>query len=75
MTKNYYIDYSDKGYPVKELKRRYDIPPIKRCELCGDNGECRNNENSRYYDERLFGETDYLDCLIYYKTIRVRSIT
>ena len=61
MSKNYYIDYSDKGYPVKELKSRYDIPPIKRCELCGDNGECRNSEKS----EIEF--SDYLDCVLYVK--------
>lgn len=42
------------------------------CDICRDDGLCRNNENSPYYDERLFGETDYLDCIIYYKTIRVK---
>lgn len=75
MSGNYYIDYSDKGYPIKELKSKYGNPPTRTCDICRDDGLCRNNENSRYYDERLFGETDYLDCLIYYKTIRVRSIT
>ena len=75
MSGNYYIDYSDKGYPIKELKSKYGNPHTRTCDICRDDGLCRNNENSRYYDERLFGETDYLDCLIYYKTIRVRSIT
>ena len=72
MSKNYYFDYSIKGYPIKELKSKYGEPPRKICEICSDSGLCRNNENSPYYDERLFGETDYLDCIIYYKTIRVR---
>lgn len=75
MSGNYYIDYSDKGYPIKELKSKYGNPPTRTCDICRDDGLCRNNENSRYYDERLFGERDYLDCLIYYKTIQVRSIT
>jgi transcription elongation factor Elf1 len=64
MSKNYYIDYSIKGYPIKELKSRYGIPPIIRCELCGDSGECRNSEKSEGYDIEF---SNYLDCVLYVK--------
>ena len=73
MNKKYYTDYIQDGYPIKELKSEYGEPSRRICEICSDDGLCRNNENSPYYDERLFGETDYLDCIIYYKTIRVRQ--
>ena len=73
MNKKYYTDYTQDGYPIKELKSEYGNPPTRNCDICRDDGLCRNNENSPYYDERLFGETNYLDCIIYYKTIRVRQ--
>ena len=72
MNKNYFIDYLEKGYRIKELKSQYGIPLHLFCDICRNDGLCRNNEFSPYYDKRLFGEIDYLDCLIYYKTIRVR---
>ena len=44
MSKNYYIDYSIKGYPIKELKSKYGEPPIRKCGICDNNGECRDKD-------------------------------
>ena len=44
---------------------RYGNPPHLVCFICDDDGLCRNNIFSPYYDDRLFGDTDYLDCIVY----------
>ena len=46
-------------------KIKYGNPPHLVCFICDDDGLCRNNIFSPYYDERLFGDTDYLDCIVY----------
>lgn len=47
------------------MKSKYGNPPHIKCGICLDDGLCRNNIFSPYYDDRLFGETDYLDCIVY----------
>jgi len=47
------------------MKSKYGTPPHTICLICGDDGLCRNNIFSSYYDDRLFGGTDYLDCIVY----------
>ena len=37
------------------------------CKICKDDGHCRNNINSKYYDVEMFGQTDYIDCCVYLK--------
>ena len=36
--------------------------PIPNCEICNDDGLCRNNENHPDYDCDF---SDYLDCIVY----------
>jgi hypothetical protein len=43
------------------------------CGLCKDDGLCRNNIKNKYYDEELFGETDYIDCWIYLRNVQPKK--
>ena len=52
MKKNYYIDYSEKGNPIKELKSKYGNPPFRNCGICDNDGKCR--------DEDIFDCWNYL---------------
>jgi hypothetical protein len=66
MYKNYYTDYTQDGYPIKELESKYGTPPFIKCDICGNSGECMNSEKSIKYDKEF---SDYLDCMNYLKTI------
>ena len=45
------------------MNRKTDYPPHHTiCSICKDDGECRNNVKSKYYDDFY---SDYLDCWVY----------
>jgi hypothetical protein len=44
--------------------------PIPNCEICNDDGLCRNNENHPDYDSDF---SDYLDCIGYSKSKEKRD--
>jgi len=39
-------------------------PPHRICEICNDDGYCKNNEKNPNYDGGFFG-SDYWDCVDY----------
>ena len=43
---------------------KFGHPPHRKCEICDDDGRCRNNELSKDYDIKF---SDYLDCIGYIK--------
>ena len=65
MSKNYYTDYTQDGYPIKELKSEYGNPPHLICDICNDDGKCLNNEKNPKYENDMFGNGDIYDCVNY----------
>jgi len=63
MSKNYYTDYTQDGYPIKELKSKYGELPHRICDICKDDGLCRNNRNNSSVKE----SDGYFDCILYLK--------
>ena len=51
---------------------KYGNPPHRKCEICEDDGRCRNNELSKDYDIKF---SDYLDCMGYIKRYKKQRET
>ena len=55
-------------------------PIINTCSICKNKKGiltkkyCRDNEKSPHYDNDLFGDTDYIDCLVFIRTNETNGI-